>query len=135
MNRSLKTLLLLVGCVILLLLVVFFINRPVSLYEGFDLRKIPICGSTPGFDTGPHPMDKITDLDPTFPEDSKGRFVIYHLDDTFEAIDFTTDEQLEKYLKSLNNNYCLVTDFPPSCLMGHFPGEPPGRKPCTVPTP
>ena len=134
MNRLLKIRLLLVGCVILLPLVVFLINRFVSSNEGLDVRKTPICSSTPGFDTGPHTMDKVTDLDPTFPEDSKGRFVIYHLDDTYEAIDFSTGEQLEKYLKSLNN-YCLVTNFPPDCLMGHYPGEPPGRKPCTVPTP
>jgi hypothetical protein len=80
-------------------------------------------------------MDKIKDLDLTFPADSKAGVIIKYLDDTYEEIDFSTQEQLEKYLKSLNNNYCLVTDFPPSCLMGHFPGEPPGRKPCTSPTP
>jgi hypothetical protein len=134
MNRLLKIRLLLVGCVIVLLLVVFLINRLISSDEGFDLQKLPICSSTPGYDSGPHTMDKITDLDPTFPEDSKAGFIIKHLDDTYEEIDFSTQEQLEKYLKSLNN-YCLVTDFPPACAMGHFPGEPPGRKPCTIPTP
>jgi hypothetical protein len=134
MNRLLKTGLL-IGCVILLLLVDFFINRLGSSDEGFDLQKLPICSRTPGFDSGPHTMDKIKDLDPTFPADSKAGFIIKYLDDTYEEIDFSTQEQLEKYLKSLNNNYCLVTDFPPSCLMGHFPGEPPGRKPCTIPTP
>ena len=136
MNRLLKIRLLLVGCVILLLLVVFFMNRLSYSGEEFAsyLQKLPICSGTPGFDTGPHTIDKITDLDPTFPEDSKAGFVIYHLDDTFEEIDYSSDAQLEKYLKSLKN-YCLVTDFPPACLMGHYPGEPPGRKPCTVPTP
>ena len=134
MNRLLKIRLLLVGCVIVLLLGVFFINRLISSDEWLDLQKLPICSSTPGYDSGPHTMDKITDLDPTFPEDSKAGFIIKHLNDTYEEIDFSTQEQLEKYLKSLSN-YCLVTDFPPSCLMGHFPGEPPGRKPCTIPTP
>lgn len=136
MNRLLKIRLLLVGCVILLLLVVFFMNRLSYSDEEFAsyLQKLPICSRTPGFDTGPHSIDKITDLDPTLPVDSKAGLVIYHLDNTFEEIDYASDTRLEKYLKSLNN-FCLVTDFPPACLMGHYPGEPPGRKRCTVATP
>ena len=126
---------LLVGLGIFLLLAVFFVDRLMSPYEGFDIQKLPLCISTPGYDSGPFTMDKITDLDPTFPEDSKAGFVIKHLDDTYEEIDFSTQEQLENYLKSLDNDYCLVTDFPPGCATGHFAGEPPGRKPCTIPTP
>ena len=77
----------------------------------------------------------VIDLDPTIPEDSKATVLIRRLDGEYEYAFYATQEQREGYLKSLHIGDCLVNDISPACLAGHFPGEPPGRRPCTLPTP
>jgi hypothetical protein len=86
--------------------------------------------------TGPKvKFAQVIDLDPTIPDDSKAALGVRRLNGDYEYALYSTEEQKDEYLKSLHVGDCWATSIPPGCLMGHFPGEPPGRKPCTVPTP
>ncbi len=78
---------------------------------------------------------RVIDLDPTIPDDSKGALVVRRVNGDYEYALHATEEQKEGYLKSLHVGDCWRTSVLPACLLGHFPGEPPGRKPCVVPTP
>jgi len=99
------------------------------------MGNLSLCSSTPGHDLGSHQIAKVTDLDPTFPSDSKGALLIKHQDNNYEEIDYSTDEQIKKYSNSFKSGDCLAAILPPACMVGHYPGEPPGRKPCTIPPP
>jgi hypothetical protein len=92
------------------------------------------CSSTPNHDPGPHTNFKVTDLDPTIPIESKPAYVIEHENGEYELIYYSTEEQLDDYFKKLQGSYSLSGNAPPTCMMGHYPGEPPGREPCVIPT-
>jgi len=131
-----KNMLLVGGIISLILLIFIFVYRLVILREGSTtMVKLPLCTSTPEYAPGPYRISKVIDLDPTFPNDSRAGWLIKHPDDTYEEIYFSTDEQLKKYGKTFKRGDCLVTTFPPACLVGHYPGELPGRTPCIIPTP
>jgi hypothetical protein len=99
-----------------------------------NIQDIPRCSSTPNFDPGPHTMSRVIDLDPSIPIESKPSFVIKRANGNYEMIYYSVEEQIVKYFEALKEKYCLVVSSPPTCLMGHYPGEPPGREPCIVPT-
>jgi hypothetical protein len=102
----------------------------------YDPGQYVIAPTTYPQATGPKlKFAQVIDLDPTIPDDSKAAVVIRRLNGDYEYAVYSTEEQKEEYLKSLHVGDCWTTSIPPACLMGHFPGEPPGRKPCTVPTP
>ena len=93
------------------------------------------CASLPGYEpSGPFIPSRIVDLDPSIPRDSKGDFLIILTNKQKVDIYFATDSQIDEYLKELNNIDCFFQSFPPDCMTGHYPGEPPGFKTCTVPT-
>jgi hypothetical protein len=136
-KKSTHLVILLIGAValsLILLLVTNVIHK--SNIKNIILVSTPLlCSSLPNFDPGPNPISQITDLDPTIPIDSKPDYIIKHLNGGYESIYYSTEEQLTDYLKTLKVGYCLASSAPPACLVGHYPGEPPGRKPCIVPTP
>ncbi len=110
---------------------VFCISMPF-----YDPGQYVIAPTTLPQATGPKvKFADVIDLDPTIPDDSKWALVIRRLNGDYEYAAYSTEEQKEEYVKSLHVGDCWSTTIPPPCLMGHFPGEPPGRKPCTVPTP
>ncbi len=114
------------------------INTPVfcTSMPFYDPSQYVIAPTTFPRATGPKvKFAQVIDLDPTIPDDSKAALVIRRLNGDYEYALYSTEEQKEEYLKSLHVGDCWATSIPPACLMGHFPGEPPGRKPCVVPTP
>jgi hypothetical protein len=102
--------------------------------SGF-VKSVRLCSDFPSYETRPVKPDRIVDLDPTIPQDSKATFDILLTDQKKVEIYFTTESQIIAYLKEIDNVDCFLGDSPPFCTMGHYPDEPPGRQPCIVPTP
>jgi hypothetical protein len=91
----------------------------------------PLCNDGPG----PHIASRFVDLDPSIDMESKIEMYVKRLDGQYEMVFASTEEQMNNYFKTLRVGECWLGAAPPTCMMGHYPGEPPGRKPCTVPTP
>ncbi len=96
--------------------------------------EIPVCACVQELDPGPYECSETVDLDPSFPEDSKGSTNIRKNDGQIICFYYATAEQRNEYLRTLPPGSCLLSGAPPGCLIGHYPGEPPGRPTCTVPT-
>ncbi len=121
---------------ILILGLIYGIYQSVMYSETFTsfsnfARLVRRCPPT----NGPNISSRIVDLDPTIPLDSKASFSISLTNRTSVEILFSNESQVLEYLRELDNFSCFFGNAPPGCMMGHYPGEPPGRKPCTFPTP
>jgi hypothetical protein len=84
---------------------------------------------------GAYIESRIVDLDPSIDAESKASAMIRRFNGEWERVYYSRTEQMNDYLKTLRLGECWSGGIPPACIMGHYPGEPPGRKPCTYPTP
>jgi hypothetical protein len=105
------------------------------------LETPPLLRGTPPYcnnivvGPGAYVESRIVDLDPTIDIDSKASAMIRRFSGEWERVYYSRTEQMNDYLKTLRLGECWSGGVPPACVMGHYPGEPPGRKPCTYPTP
>lgn len=144
MNKKLRIAFLVIAGIIFLLLIVFSISRLTRQVETFDIQKIPTCADVAiGLTSSRNTVDKTTDLDPSIPMDSKASYIIRHVNDTNEVIFYSTNVQVSDYLRTINDHFCILAGFPPTCTMGHQPPRVVNGTPqtihssaptCTVPT-
>ena len=105
-----------------------------GLAAAIEFKTPTVCSAVPGNTPGPTLADRIVDLDPSIPQDGKAGYVILMQDGEMVNIFYTAQGQLDAFLNEFSEPFCVVTSYPPACLVGAYPGEPTGLPACNTPT-